>query len=97
MNIRKFSINKACILLGILLLLAVGTVSAAIYLLTGNITAVGYVFLFSVFVLLCVICFVALIRRKLVMFSDSFLNKIKHMFGNILPIFPRGIDRALFL
>ena len=52
MNIRKFSINKACILLGILLLLAVGTVSAAIYLLTGNITAVGYVFLFSVFVLL---------------------------------------------
>ena len=56
MNIRKFSINKACILLGILLLLAVGVVSAAIYLLTENITAVGYVFLFSVFVLLCVIC-----------------------------------------
>ena len=71
MNIRKFSINKACILLGILLLLAVGVVSAAIYLLTENITAVGYVFLFSVFVLLCVICFVTLIRRKLVMFSDS--------------------------
>ena len=54
MNIRKFSINKACILLGILLLLAVGVVSAAIYLLTENITAVGYVFLFSVFVCLCV-------------------------------------------
>ena len=52
MNIRKFSINKACILLGILLLLAIGVVSAAIYLLTENITAVGYVFLFSVFVLL---------------------------------------------
>ena len=43
MNIRKFSINKACILLGILLLLAIGVVSAAIYLLTENITAVGYV------------------------------------------------------
>ena len=36
MNIRKFSINKACILLGILLLLAVGVVSAAIYLLTDE-------------------------------------------------------------
>ena len=79
MNIRKFSINKACILLGILLLLAIGVVSAAIYLLTENITAVGYVFLFSVFVLLCVICFVTLIRRKLVMFSDSFCGQMDDM------------------
>ena len=79
MNIRKFSINKACILLGILLLLAVGVVSAAIYLLTENITAVGYVFLFSVFVLLCVICFVTLIRRKLIMFSDSFCGQMDDM------------------
>ena len=85
MNIRKFSINKACILLGILLLLAVGAVSAAIYLLTENITAVGYVFLFSVFVLLCVICFVALIRRKLVMFSDSFCGQMDDMLsGDIM-------------
>ena len=85
MNIRKFSINKACILLGILLLLAVGAVSVAIYLLTENITAVGYVFLFSVFVLLCVICFVTLIRRKLVMFSDSFCGQMDDMLsGDIM-------------
>ena len=85
MNIRKFSINKACILLGILLLLAVGVVSVAIYLLTENITAVGYVFLFSVFVLLCVICFVTLIRRKLVMFSDSFCGQMDDMLsGDIM-------------
>ena len=85
MNIRKFSINKACILLGILLLLAVGVVSAAIYLLTENITAVWYVFLFSVFVLLCVICFVTLIRRKLVMFSDSFCGQMDDMLsGDIM-------------
>ena len=85
MNIRKFSINKACILLGILLLLAVGVVSAAIYLLTENITAVGYVFLFSVFVLLCIICFVTLIRRKLVMFSDSFCGQMDDMLsGDIM-------------
>ena len=85
MNIRKFSINKACILLGILLLLAVGVVSAAIYLLTENITAVGYVFLFSVFVLLSIICFVTLIRRKLVMFSDSFCGQMDDMLsGDIM-------------
>ena len=34
MNMRKLSINKACVLLGTLLLLAVGAVCAAVYLLT---------------------------------------------------------------
>ena len=76
MNMRKLSINKACVLLGTLLLLAVGAVCAAVYLLTQNITAVRCVFLFSLFVLLCVIFFVALIRRKLVRFSDAFCGQM---------------------
>ena len=42
MNMRKLSINKACILLGTLLLLAVGAVCAAVYLLTRNITCLLY-------------------------------------------------------
>ena len=79
MNMRKLSINKACILLGTLLLLAVGAVCAAVYLLTQNITAVRCVFLFSLFVLLCVIFFVALIRRKLVRFSDAFCGQMDDM------------------
>ena len=41
MNMRKLSINKACILLGTLLLLAVGAVCAAVYLLTQNIPLSG--------------------------------------------------------
>ena len=76
MNMRKLSINKACILLGTLLLLAVGAVCTAVYLLTQNITAVRCVFLFSLFVLLCVIFFVSLIRRKLVRFSDAFCGQM---------------------
>ena len=79
MNMRKLSINKACILLGILLLLAVGAVSAAVYLLTRNATAVWYVFLFSLFVLFCVIFFVALIRWKLIRFSDAFCGQMDDM------------------
>ena len=39
MNMRKLSINKACVLLGTLLLLAVGAVCTAVHLLTQNITA----------------------------------------------------------
>ena len=86
MNMRKLSINKACVLLGTLLLLAVGAVCAAVYLLTQNITAVRCVFLFSLFVLLCVIFFVALIRRKLVRFSDAFCGQMDDMLsGDMQP------------
>ena len=79
MNMRKLSINKACVLLGTLLLLAVGAVCTTVYLLTRNIIAVRCVFLFSLFVLLCVIFFVALIRRKLVRFSDAFCGQMDDM------------------
>lgn len=79
MNMRKLSINKACVLLGTLLLLAVGAVCTTVYLLTRNIIAVRCVFLFSLFVLLCVIFFVALIRWKLVQFSDAFCGQMDDM------------------
>lgn len=43
MNVRKLSVNKACIFFAVLLLVAMGTVSAALYGLTQNITALqGY-------------------------------------------------------
>ena len=83
MNMRKLSINKACVLLGTLLLLAVGAVCTTVYLLTRNIIAVRCVFLFSLFVLLCVIFFVALIRRKLVQFSDAFCGQMDDMLSLI--------------
>ena len=48
MNVRKLSVNKACIFFAVLLLVAMGTVSAALYGLTQNITAVWYVLLFGI-------------------------------------------------
>ena len=66
MNGRKLSVNKACLFLAVLLLVAMGTVSAALYGLTQNITAVWYVVLFGIFVLLCAVCFMVLVRRKLI-------------------------------
>ena len=96
MNMQKLSINKACILLGTLLLLAVGGVSTAVYLLTRNTTAVWYVFLFSVFVLLCVICFVALIRRKLVMFSDAFCGQMDDMLSGDAQPKQTACEESLF-
>lgn len=58
MNVRKLSVNKACIFFAVLLLVAMGTVSAALYGLTQNITAVWYVLLFGIFVLVCAVCFI---------------------------------------
>ena len=46
MNVRKLSVNKACIFFAVLLLVAMGTVSAALYGLTQNITAVCAVLLY---------------------------------------------------
>ena len=74
MNVRKLSVNKACIFFAVLLLVAMGTVSAALYGLTQNITAVWYVLLFGIFVLVCAVCFMVLVRRKLAMFSDAFCS-----------------------
>lgn len=48
MNVRKLSVNKACIFFAVLLLVAMGMVSAALYGLTQNITAVWYVLLFGI-------------------------------------------------
>ena len=65
MNVRKLSVNKTCIFLAVLLLAAMVTVSVALYALTQDITAVWYVLLFGIFVLFCSICFMVLVRRKL--------------------------------
>lgn len=96
MKLRELSVNKACIFLGILLLAAVGTVSAALYTLTHNITAVWYVVLFSIFVLLCVICFVALIRRKLVRFSDAFCGLLDDMLSGDVKEKQTDCEESLF-
>ena len=86
MNGRKLSVNKACLFLAVLLLVAMGTVSAALYGLTQNITAVWYVVLFGIFVLLCAVCFMVLVRRKLAMFSDAFCSLMDDMLsGNMQP------------
>ena len=96
MNMRKLSINKACVLLGTLLLLAVGAVCTTVYLLTRNIIAVRCVFLFSLFVLLCVIFFVALIRWKLVQFSDAFCGQMDDMLSENMQPKQTTCEESLF-
>ena len=87
MSVKKLSINKACGFLGLALVLAVSVTTIILYDLTHSILAVLCCLFSYVFVLLCVICFVALIRRKLTLFSDLFCRKLDDMLtGNAAPL-----------
>lgn len=79
MNMKKLSINKACILLGMILAMATIAVTTTLYLLTHNVAAISSGLLFCVLVLVCVICFVGYIRRKLTAFSDHFCQTLDSM------------------
>ncbi|MDE6531673.1 MAG: HAMP domain-containing histidine kinase [Lachnospiraceae bacterium] len=86
MSTKKLSINKACVFLGLTLLIALSVNIIIIYKLTSNISAVLCCLLFCVFVLACVIGFVALVRRKLTLFSDLFCRTLDDMLsGDIVP------------
>lgn len=86
MSTKKLSVNKACVFLGLTLLIALSVTTIIIYKLTGSISAVLCCLLFCVFVSFCVICFVALLRRKLTLFSNLFCRTIDDMLsGDIVP------------
>ena len=53
-------------------------------------------FLFSLFVLLCVIFFVALIRRKLVRFSDAFCGQMDDMLSENMQPKQTACEESLF-
>ena len=96
MNVRKLSVNKACIFLAVLLLAAMVTVSVALYALTQDITAVWYVLLFGIFVLFCSICFMVLVRRKLSMFSDAFCSLMDDMLSGNMQLKQTVEEESLF-
>ncbi len=86
MNVRKLSVNKACIFFCCSPAGGNGDGFSSFYGLTQNITAVWYVLLFGIFVLVCAVCFMVLVRRKLAMFSDAFCSLMDDMLsGNMQP------------
>jgi len=96
MSVKKLSINKACVFLGLVLLLSITVTAITLYDLTGSISAVLCCLFFCLFVLFCVICFVVLVRRKLTLFSDLFCQTLDDMLsGNIAP-FQVAEEESLF-
>jgi len=79
--VKGLSVNRACVI-GAAFLGSISVVALAIaFLLTRNPAIVWLGLLFIALVLTCVILFVAFLRRKLVLFSDSLCRTIDDMLG----------------
>ena len=96
MSAKKLSINKACGFLGLVLLLAVSATTIILYDLTHSISAVLCCLFFCLFVLFCVVCFVALVRRKLTLFSDLFCQTLDDMLSGNVASLQMAEEESLF-
>lgn len=79
MNMRKLSINKVCVLMAVFLVLLSIVQCGILYLLTESTAAVLCGLLYVFLILLGIALFIALIHRKLVLFSDTFCELLDNM------------------
>ena len=85
MSADKLSINRACAVGAVFLSVISAAAIVAVVLLTKNLVVVWLVLLFVTLVIACVASFVAFLRRKLVLFSDSLCRTIDDMLDGTAP------------
>ena len=82
---KGLSVNRACAI-GTAFLCGISLAAlAAVYLLTGNLILVWLGLLFTILVFACVAVFVAFLRRKPVLFSDSLCRTMDDMLDGAAP------------
>ena len=82
---KGLSVNRACAI-GTAFLCGISLAAlAAVYLLTGNLILVWLGLLFTILVFACFAVFVAFLRRKLVLFSDSLCRTMDDMLDGAAP------------
>lgn len=79
MNTKKSSINKACVIVGVVIAAASASLLAILYLLTENYKVVLCGLAFVLLILFCVILLVSFIRRKLTLFSETICRTLDDM------------------
>jgi len=83
--VKGLSVNRACVI-GAVFLGSISLVAlVAIFLFTGNPALVWLGLLFIALEIACVVLFVAFLRRKLVLFSDSLCQTIDDMLDGTAP------------
>lgn len=84
MKNEKFSINRLCIFICILLVSIFMGTAISLYLLTDNFAAVYVVLFLTVLVFACIFSFIAIVRKKLTTFSDMLCEQLDGMIqGNL--------------
>lgn len=96
MNVKKLSINKACAVTVGTLILCSAIFISAIFLLTGNRTVVLIGLLYAVAAMLCIMLLIILIRRKLLLFSDTFCELLDQMMAGDEINLPEPEEESLF-
>ncbi|WMJ81424.1 HAMP domain-containing sensor histidine kinase [Clostridium sp. MB40-C1] len=79
MRTEKISINKVCLAIATLLVLVCITFIIVLYRLAQNTWVIACGLLFAILTLLCVVLFIALVRRKLTLFSDALCRTLDDM------------------
>jgi len=96
MNTINISVNKACaVLLGIFCTLSAGLL-AGVYLLTGQAAVILLGVLYVFLVLVCAALFVALIRQKLLLFSDTLCQQLDRMADGETALIEDAMEENLF-
>lgn len=79
MRIEKLSINKVCAVAGVLFSFVSAAFIMVLYRLTGSYAVISWGLLFSIVVLLLVVCFITLVRCKLILFSNHLCGTLDEM------------------
>lgn len=79
MNTHKISINKACVITGVVIAAASVSLLAILYLLTGNYKVVLCGLVYILLLLFFVILLVSIMRRKLTLFSETICRTLDDM------------------
>lgn len=97
MNTQKISINKACAIIGVIIVVASGALLAILYLLTENFKVVLCGVAFILILLFCVFLLVSVIRRKLTLFSETICRTLDDMMtGDTEPLMLNTEEENLF-
>ena len=96
MNTQKLSVNKACIAIVAFLILLSAVQFCIVYLLIDSRMLILCGLLYIALVLLSVFVFISIIRRKLVLFSDTFCELLDNMMTGEMEPLQAAEEESLF-
>lgn len=96
MKAVKFSIDRICVFISILLILFFTATAVSLYLMTDRAATIFAVIVLAVFVFICICSFIAIIRKKLTDFSNMLCRQLDEMMQGNVENLPFDEEESLF-